>query len=57
LKKLIGVEQLLKKVAENLIKHFEARDNIIEGMDTIVCKSREIYVHLYNAFIALKPES
>jgi type I restriction enzyme R subunit len=57
LEKLVGVEQLLKEVAENLIKHFEVRDNIIEGLDTIVCKSREIYVHLYNAFIALKQES
>lgn len=56
LEKLVGAEPRIKEVAEDLVKHFEARNNIIEGKGMIVCMSRDICVHLYNAITALKPE-
>lgn len=56
LEKLVGAEPRIKEVAEDLVEHFESRNNIIEGKGMLVCMSREICVHMYNAIIALKPE-
>jgi type I restriction enzyme R subunit len=56
LEKLVGAEPRLKEVAEDLVRHFEARTSLIDGKAMIVCMSREICVHLYNALTALRPE-
>ncbi|AKB36162.1 Type I restriction-modification system, restriction subunit R [Methanosarcina siciliae C2J] len=56
LEKLVGAEPRVKEIAEDLIMHFEARNNIIDGKGMLVCMSREICVHMYDAIIALKPE-
>ncbi len=52
LEKLVGAEPRLKEVAEDIVKHFEARTAVIPGKAMIVCMSREICVHLYNAITA-----
>ncbi|WP_289021907.1 type I restriction endonuclease subunit R [Desulfobacter postgatei] len=55
LEKLVGAEPRLKEVAADLVAHFEARTRVIPGKAMIVCMSREICVHLYDAVTALKP--
>jgi type I restriction enzyme R subunit len=55
LEKLVGAEPRLKEVAEDLVAHFEARTEVTPGKALIVCMSREICVHLYNAITALQP--
>ena len=55
LTKLVGAEPRLKEVAEDLVRHFEARTAVVEGKGMIVCMSREICVHLYNEIIKIRP--
>jgi len=56
LEKLVGAEPRIKEVAQDLVMHFEDRSEIFEGKGMVVCMSREICVHLYNALVALRPE-
>jgi type I restriction enzyme R subunit len=56
LEKLVGSAPRLKDVAEDLVTHFETRIDVIPGKAMIVCMSREICVHLYNAIKALRPD-
>lgn len=55
LEKLVGAGPRLKEVAQDLVTHYEARTEVIPGKAMIVCMSREICVHLYNAITALRP--
>ena len=56
LEKLVGSEPRLKEVAEDLVRHFEARNGVVEGKGMIVCMSREICAHLYNEIVKLRPD-
>ena len=56
LEKLVGAAPRIKEVAEDLVKHFEERISTIDGKAMIVCMSREICVHMYNAITELRPE-
>ncbi|WP_127957647.1 type I restriction endonuclease subunit R [Serratia microhaemolytica] len=56
LEKLVGSTPRLRQVAEDLIQHFEARNNAIDGKAMVVAMSREICVRLYNALVELRPE-
>jgi len=56
LEKLVGSEPRLLEVAKDLVKHFELRTDVIPGKGMIVCMSREICAHLYNAITALSPD-
>jgi type I restriction enzyme R subunit len=53
---LVGAEKRLALVAEDLVRHFEARTAALDGKAMIVCMSRRICVALYNAIIKLRPE-
>ena len=53
---LVGSEKRLAMVAEDLVRHFEARTAALDGKAMIVCMSRRICVALYNAIIELRPE-
>jgi type I restriction enzyme R subunit len=55
LESLVGSEQRLKKVAEDLVKHYESRQDVLSGKAMIVCMSRRICVELYKAIITLRP--
>ena len=55
LESLVGSEQRLKKVAEDLVKHYENRQDVLAGKAMIVCMSRRICVELYKIIIALRP--
>lgn len=56
LEKLVGAGPRLKEVAEDLVKHYEARNSTIEGKAMIVTMSRNIAAYLYNEITALRPE-
>lgn len=52
---LVGSEKRLALVAEDLVKHFEARVAALDGKGMIVCMSRRICVALYDAIVKLRP--
>jgi type I restriction enzyme R subunit len=56
LEALVGSEQRLSMIAEDLVKHFEDRTDAMTGKAMIVCMSRRICVELYKALIALRPD-
>jgi type I restriction enzyme R subunit len=56
LEKLVGSEPRLQQVARDLTEHFEARISVADGKAMIVCMSRDICAHLYNAIVALRPD-
>lgn len=56
LEAMVGTEKRLKLIAQDLVNHFEARLETLEGKGMIVCMSRRICVDLYNAIIQLRPE-
>ena len=53
---LVGAEKRLGLVAEDLVKHFEARLEALDGKGMIVCMSRRICVALYDAIVKLRPD-
>ncbi|MBI1209739.1 MAG: HsdR family type I site-specific deoxyribonuclease [Azospirillum sp.] len=52
---LVGSEKRLALVAEDLVRHFEARTAALDGKGMIVCLSRRICVALYDAIVKLRP--
>jgi len=56
LEKLVGSEPRLQQVARDLIEHFEARVSVADGKAMVVCMSRDICAHLYNAIVSLRPD-
>jgi type I restriction enzyme, R subunit len=56
LEALIGSESRLDRIADDIIKHFEARQMVFEGKAMIVCMSRRIAAKLYDKIISNKPE-
>ncbi|WP_410510363.1 type I restriction endonuclease subunit R [Methanosarcina hadiensis] len=53
---VVGSEENLRKLAEDIIAHFEKRLGAMDGKGMIVCMSRQICVDLYNRIIAFRPE-
>jgi type I restriction enzyme, R subunit len=53
---IVGSEKRLQQVAADIVKHFEARNEAIEGKGMIVCMSRRICVALHDAIIQLRPD-
>jgi len=56
LEALVGTEKRLKLIAEDLVKHFELRLEVMDGKAMIVCMSRRICVELYKAITAIRPD-
>jgi type I restriction enzyme R subunit len=55
LEALIGSEERIKIIAEDIVRHFEIRQKTFEGKGMIVCMSRRIAADLYEAIIKLRP--
>jgi type I restriction enzyme R subunit len=54
---VVGSEENLKKLAEDIVSHFEKRlEDAMDGKGMIVCMSRQICVDLYNKIIAIRPD-
>ncbi|NVK53835.1 MAG: type I restriction endonuclease subunit R [Flavobacteriaceae bacterium] len=56
LEAIVGNEHRLNLIAEDIVKHFEDRNTILDGKGMIVCMSRRICVDLYNAIVKIRPE-
>ncbi len=56
LEALIGSENRIKNVANDIIEHFDQRQEVFEGKGMIVAMSRRIAADLYEEIIKLKPE-
>ncbi len=56
LEALVGAEQRVALVAQNLVNHFERRLEAMDGKAMVVCMSRRICVDLYNAIVTLRPD-
>jgi type I restriction enzyme R subunit len=52
----IGTESRLKQVAEDIVDHFEKRQQALDGKGMIVTYSRRIAIDLYQQIIAIRPE-
>lgn len=53
---LVGSERRIKNIAQDIVKHFEARQEVFKGKGMIVTMSRRIAAELYDEIIRLKPE-
>ena len=56
LEAIVGDHDRLATVAQDIVRHFEARQQVFEGKGMIVTMSRRIAVDLYNEIIKLRPE-
>ncbi len=55
LEALIGSENRIKNIANDIVSHFEQRQEVFEGKGMIVSMSRRIAVALYAEIIKLRP--
>lgn len=56
LEALIGSENRVKEVAQDIVSHFEKRQEVFDGKGMIVSMSRRIAAELYSEIIKLKPD-
>jgi type I restriction enzyme R subunit len=56
LEKIVGADKRLGLIAEDLVRHWEARLEVMDGKAMIVCMSRRICVDLYDQLVKLRPE-
>ena len=55
LEAMVGTDKRIALLAEDLVKHWEARYAAMEGKAMVVCMSRRICVELYKAIQKLRP--
>ena len=53
---LVGADNRLDSVVSDILNHFDARVQAIDGKAMIVCMSRRICVEVYNRIVADRPE-
>ena len=53
---IVGSGKRVKQIAQDLVDHFEARLEEMDGKAMIVCMSRRICVDLYQELVNLRPE-
>ncbi|GAA3874502.1 type I restriction endonuclease subunit R [Celeribacter arenosi] len=53
---LVGAEKRLDTVVEDILSHFDARIEAIDGKAMIVCMSRRICVEVYERIVAARPD-
>lgn len=56
LEAVVGEEKRVRLIADDLVRHFEARIEAMDGKAMVVCMSRRICVDLYDALTRLRPE-
>lgn len=56
LEKLVGAKERIEEIAEDLVKHFEARTAVLEGKAMIVGMSRDICARLFAEIVKLRPQ-
>ena len=56
LEAVVGAENRVKQIAQDIVDHFEQRLEALEGKAMVVCMSRRICVALYNELVRLRPD-
>ena len=56
LEAVVGAENRVKQIAQDIVDHFEQRLEALEGKAMVVCMSRRICVALYNELVRLHPD-
>ena len=56
LEAIVGAEKRIRLIARDLVEHWEARLEVMDGKAMMVCMSRRICVELYNALVKLRPQ-
>ena len=56
LEAVVGSENRVKQIAEDIVSHFEQRLEALEGKAMIVCMSRRICIDLYRELVRLRPD-
>ena len=56
LEAIVGTQERLRLVAQDVVAHFHARTEAMEGKAMVVCMSRRICVDLYDELIRQRPE-
>ena len=56
LEAIVGSQERIKNLANDIVTHFEQRQAVFDGKGMIVAMSRRIAVDLYNEIIKLRPE-
>lgn len=56
LEAVIGSPNRIKRLAEDIVNHYEEKAKSIDGKAMIVCMSRKICVDLYDEIIKLRPD-
>ena len=52
---LIGSERRIQNIAQDIVNHFEARQEVFAGKGMVVCMSRRITADLYGEIVKLRP--
>lgn len=55
LETVIGSKQRLEMLADNIVNHYEQRQDILNGKAMIVCMSRKIAINLYKEILTIRP--
>ena len=53
---VVGAENRVNQIAQDIVEHFEQRLEVLEGKAMAVCMSRRICVDLYNELVRLRPD-
>ena len=56
LEAIVGTEERIRLVAEDILEHFGQRIDVLDGKAMIVCMSRRICLDLYRELVRLRPE-
>ena len=56
LETVVGADNRVKQIAQDIVQHFDARLEQLDGKAMVVCMSRRICVDLYNELVKLRPE-
>ena len=56
LESVVGADNRIRQIAEDIVAHYEARLEQLDGKAMVVCMSRRICVELYRELVTLRPE-
>ncbi|WP_040205931.1 type I restriction endonuclease subunit R [Neobacillus jeddahensis] len=56
LEAIVGSPNRVKKLAQDIIEHYEVKSQTISGKAMVVCMSRRICVDLYDEIVKLRPD-
>ena len=56
LESVVGADNRIRQIAEDIVAHYEARLEQLDGKAMVVCMSRRICVELYRELVNLRPD-